>query len=72
MILLFTDCFPSVQGGGYVLGFRVDPQEKLEEIVKEIQSLHKVYSACPIFGIEFETEHVVRVDCTHRCTVFVT
>ncbi|XP_070566025.1 BBSome complex member BBS5 isoform X2 [Ptychodera flava] len=46
----------SVQSGGYVLGFRIDPVEKLQEVVKEIQSLHKVYSANPIFGIEYETE----------------
>lgn len=46
----------SQQSGGYVLGFRIDPQEKLTATVKEIQSLHKVYSACPLFGVEFETE----------------
>ncbi len=49
-----------LQSGGYVLGFRIDPQEKLQDAVKEIQSLHKVYSACPIFGIEFETDDGVR------------
>jgi len=46
----------SAASGGYVLGFRIDPPEILQEAVKEIQSLHKVYSACPIFGIEFETD----------------
>ncbi|CAH1789030.1 unnamed protein product, partial [Owenia fusiformis] len=46
----------SPQSGGYVLGFRIDPPEKLTEALKEIQSLHRVYSACPIFGVEFETE----------------
>ncbi|XP_022080045.1 Bardet-Biedl syndrome 5 protein homolog [Acanthaster planci] len=46
----------SVQSGNYVLGFRIDPLEKLHEVVKEIQSLHRVYSASPIFGVEFETE----------------
>lgn len=46
----------SQQSGGYVLGFRVDPGEKLQEAAKEIQSLQKVYSASPIFGVEFETE----------------
>eukprot|EP00795_Rhopilema_esculentum_P014110 gene14110-5101_t len=44
------------QSGGYVLGFRVDPFEKLQDTVKEIQNLYRVYSACPIFGIEFETD----------------
>ena len=57
-----------------MLGFRVDPVEKLHEVVKEIQSLHKVYSACPIFGVEFEVEEkvcsVVRDTCRfqfHEC-----
>ena len=39
--------------GGYVLGFRVDPQEKLEQVYKEISSLHKIYSDNPIFGVEY-------------------
>lgn len=46
----------STSSGGYVLGFRIDPVEKLQSTVKEIQSLHKVYSACPVFGVEFEEE----------------
>ena len=39
--------------GGYVLGFRVDPQEKLEQVFKEISSLHKIYSDNPIFGVDY-------------------
>ena len=35
---------------GYVLGFRIDLVEKLQSTVKKIQSLHKVYSACPVLG----------------------
>ncbi|ELU15448.1 hypothetical protein CAPTEDRAFT_176376 [Capitella teleta] len=50
----------SASSGGYVLGFRIDPVEKLHEAVKEIQSLHRVYSSCPIFGIEYETEDKVQ------------
>ncbi|XP_012506130.1 PREDICTED: Bardet-Biedl syndrome 5 protein [Propithecus coquereli] len=42
--------------GGYVLGFKIDPVEKLQESVKEINSLHKVYSASPIFGVDYEME----------------
>lgn len=30
------------QSGGFVLGFRVDPPEKLQDAVKEIQSLQRV------------------------------
>lgn len=30
--------------------------EKLQETVKEIQSLHRVYSSSPILGVEFERD----------------
>ncbi len=43
----------SEMSGGYVLGFRIDPQEKLKETYKEIQSLHKTYSSTPIFGVDY-------------------
>ncbi|PNJ59790.1 T0057746 isoform 1 [Pongo abelii] len=46
----------SQQSGGYVLGFKIDPVEKLQESVKEINSLHKLYSASPIFGVDYEME----------------
>ncbi|KAF4108743.1 Bardet-Biedl syndrome 5 protein homolog isoform X1 [Onychostoma macrolepis] len=46
----------SQQTGGYVLGFKIDPMDKLQDAVKEINSLHKVYSANPIFGVEYEME----------------
>lgn len=48
-----------LQSGGYVLGFKIDPVEKLQESVKEINSLHKVYSASPIFGVDYEMEEKV-------------
>ena len=43
----------SESSGGYVLGFRVDPQEKLDQLYKEISSLHKIYSDNPIFGVDY-------------------
>uniref|UniRef100_A0A3P8YYG5 Bardet-Biedl syndrome 5 protein homolog n=1 Tax=Esox lucius TaxID=8010 RepID=A0A3P8YYG5_ESOLU len=46
----------SQQTGGYVLGFKIDPMDKLQDAVKEINSLHKVYSANPIFGVDYEME----------------
>ncbi|DBA00927.1 TPA: hypothetical protein N0F65_006127 [Lagenidium giganteum] len=42
--------------GGYILGFRVDPEERLHELFKEIQSLHQVFSTNPIYGVEYEIE----------------
>ena len=57
--------------GGYILGFRIDPLEKLQEIQREIASLHKLYSTTPIFGVEYDTkdelpktEEVIQFDTT--------
>ena len=46
-------CF---QSGNYVLGFKIDPEDKLKDAYKEISSLYKVYSSSPIFGVEFDVE----------------
>lgn len=40
--------------GNYVLGFRIDPQERLNEVYKELSSLHAVYSKNPILGVNYE------------------
>lgn len=40
--------------GGFVLGFRVDPEEKLRTLYKEITSLNEVYSGNPIYGVEYD------------------
>lgn len=39
--------------GNFVLGFRIDPEEKLKILYKELTSLHEVYSNNPIYGIEY-------------------
>eukprot|EP01084_Bolivina_argentea_P313492 542882_1 len=39
--------------GSYVLGFRVDPENKLESVKNEIYKLWEVYSKNPIFGVKF-------------------
>ena len=49
----------SEMSGGYVLGFRIYPAEKLKEIYKELSSLHKTYSAVPIFGVDFDKSEEV-------------
>jgi len=49
------------KGGNYVLGFKIDPEEKLKDAYKEISSLYKVYSASPLFGVEFELEDNVNL-----------
>ncbi|CAK1545416.1 unnamed protein product [Leptosia nina] len=38
--------------GGYVLGFRVDPPNRLISLLSELQILHQAYTEKPIFGVE--------------------
>ncbi|XP_055605821.1 Bardet-Biedl syndrome 5 protein homolog, partial [Uranotaenia lowii] len=40
--------------GSYVLGFRIDPQDKLGDVYKELLSLHSVYTETPVFGVFYE------------------
>lgn len=42
-------------GGGYVLGFRIDPPERLTEIYQELISLHTVFTENPNFGVVYES-----------------
>jgi Bardet-Biedl syndrome 5 protein len=42
--------------GGYMLGFRVHPAEKLEEVFREITALFGMFSRNPIFGVDFQEE----------------
>ncbi|XP_051158791.1 Bardet-Biedl syndrome 5 protein homolog isoform X2 [Leptopilina boulardi] len=48
--------------GGYVLGFRIDPIEKLHLIHKEIKALLATYNKSPIFGVEYTPEHNAPVE----------
>ncbi|XP_052869232.1 Bardet-Biedl syndrome 5 protein homolog [Anopheles cruzii] len=41
-------------GGSYVLGFRIDPPERLGDVYKELLSLHSVYTETPVFGVVYE------------------
>lgn len=41
---------PTPQSGGYVLGFRVDPPDRLQEVFKEVSSLHRLFSVNPAQG----------------------
>ncbi|XP_077516479.1 Bardet-Biedl syndrome 5 protein isoform X2 [Amblyomma americanum] len=40
------------RSGGYVLGFKVDPLERLQHVYKELSSLLKVHKAKPIMGVD--------------------
>ena len=52
--------------GGYILGFRIDPAERLEEITKEVISLHRTYSESPIFGVEYSRSTSLRTEAESR------
>ncbi|KAJ8672904.1 hypothetical protein QAD02_004165 [Eretmocerus hayati] len=43
--------------GSYILGFRVDPLDKLYSLHKELISLNAAYHKSPILGIEYTFEH---------------
>ncbi|XP_067123978.1 Bardet-Biedl syndrome 5 protein homolog [Centruroides vittatus] len=42
--------------GGYVLGFKIDPLDRLQQVHKELSSLFQVYKANPIFGVDHYIE----------------
>ena len=44
------------RAGGYILGFRVDPIERLTALHKELLSLFTAYRTNPIFGVEYSIE----------------
>jgi hypothetical protein len=44
------------KAGGYILGFRVDPQDRINDVFQEINSLFQVYSVAPLFGVDFTLE----------------
>lgn len=44
------------KAGGYILGFRVDPKERINDVFREMLSLYQVYSTTPVFGVDFAVE----------------
>ncbi|CAF0794727.1 unnamed protein product [Brachionus calyciflorus] len=53
-VALVIETLPT--SGNYVLGFKIDPEDKLKDVFKEISSLYKIFSSSPIFGVDFEVE----------------
>ena len=45
----------SSRSGSYTLGFKIDPAPKLRETQKQLQNLHKIYSANPNYGVKFQS-----------------
>ncbi|KAK5974995.1 hypothetical protein GCK32_002894, partial [Trichostrongylus colubriformis] len=46
----------TTQSGEYVLGFRLDPAERLQQVCKAIQALHKASNTRPIYGVTFRKD----------------
>lgn len=47
----------SPYAGNYVLGFRVDPPERVVELHKELSNMWRLYSSAPVLGVHYELEH---------------
>lgn len=45
--------------GGYVLGFRLDPPERLHKITEELQNLYKVHIEHPELGVHYSVTTLV-------------
>lgn len=41
-----------------MLGFRVDPTDRLKDVFKELSSLFAIHGASPIFGVFYEQKSV--------------
>jgi Bardet-Biedl syndrome 5 protein len=37
-------------------GFRIDPPEKLADVLTELKNLHQLFSVNPVFGVDFTLE----------------
>lgn len=46
--------------GGFTLGFRIDPKDRLRSVTKELSSLFRVHSEAPEFGVHFVTTDEVK------------
>ncbi|VDN28302.1 unnamed protein product [Gongylonema pulchrum] len=46
----------SVVSGEYVLGFRVDPEDRLQNVCKTIRVLQKAFATKPVFGVQHSRE----------------
>ncbi|KAA0167046.1 hypothetical protein FNF28_02969 [Cafeteria roenbergensis] len=44
------------RAGGYVLGFKIEPDERREAACKEVSSLWKVFLADPVLGVKHTVE----------------
>ncbi|XP_022181701.1 Bardet-Biedl syndrome 5 protein homolog isoform X1 [Myzus persicae] len=45
--------------GGFTLGFRIDPKDRLRSVTKELSSLFRIHAQAPEFGVHFVTTEQV-------------
>lgn len=50
------------RSGNFILGFKVDPEEKLLTIYKELTSLRTVFLNNPIYGVEYKWKSNTKMD----------
>eukprot|EP00039_Didymoeca_costata_P002624 m.61518 g.61518 ORF g.61518 m.61518 type:complete len:352 (+) comp11421_c0_seq1:191-1246(+) len=43
-------------GGGYTLGFRIDPPERVVEVTTQVTGMLGIFKATPILGVDFQRE----------------
>lgn len=48
--------YTTTRSGGYTLGFRVDPPDRLHDVYKEVTTVHGVYAKSPVFGVDYRLE----------------
>jgi Bardet-Biedl syndrome 5 protein len=51
----------SLGSGGYVLGFQLDPIERLHKVSDDLQNLYRVHSEHPELGIYYSVTNAVGV-----------
>jgi Bardet-Biedl syndrome 5 protein len=56
----------SPSSGGYNLGFRVDPQPRMQQLLQELTSLWRLFGRTPQLGVEFRHEAAVPVQAARH------
>ena len=59
-LVINTRAATGVDKGGYLLGFRIHPHERLDSVFLSLSKLYSLYAGKPKFGISFTVEEVPR------------
>lgn len=59
--------------GGFTLGFRIDPKDRLRSVTKELSSIIHIHCQTPEFGVHFVTsDEVITVHRYFDYRIFTT